>query len=215
MKHLIAIPALAIASCGMMNANIIFTLGNNPQPDEVNILLKSGTTGTLVTGTPSGFPGMTVDFTSTQSLAEPASGQARIARDPEGAPLTNLTIALASGDYGDLIMNPFIGGCRACLGGTTTITVNSVGKFGNPEAATTFSYDLGNGNNFLTIVASGGERITSTSIDNPGGFNDLRQPRISGLSTGTVPEPGTYMLLVAGLGLIAVGGRRRLRTTAR
>ena len=215
MKHLIAIPVLAIASCGMMNASILFSLGNHPQPDEVNVLLKSGTTGTLVTGAPKGFPGMTVDFTSTQLLAEPASGQARVSADPEGTPLTNLTIALASGDYGDLIMNPFIGGCRQCLGGTATITVNSVDQFGNPEAASTFIYDLANGNNFLTIVASGGERITSTSIDNPGGFNDLRQPRISGLGTAPTPEPGTYMLLVAGLALMAVGGRRRFRTAPR
>src|SRR5215831_11297118 len=108
MKHLIAIPVLAIASCGMMNASILFSLGNHPQTDEVNVLLKSGTTGTQVTGTPKGFSGMTVDFTSTQLLAEPASGQARVSADPEGTPLTNLSIALASGDYGDLIMNPFI-----------------------------------------------------------------------------------------------------------
>lgn len=206
MKCFIAIPVLAIASCGIMNASIIFTLGNHPQPDEVNILLNSGATGSLITGTPNNFPGLTVNFSSTQTLDEPSSGQAEI-KVLGGAPLTNLTIALASGTYGDLIINPFIGGCRACAGGPATITVNSVDSLGNPEAPSIFTYSLANGQNFLTIVATGGERITSTSINNPGGFDDLRQPRISGL--GAVPEPSTYMLLVSGLALVFVGSRRR------
>jgi hypothetical protein len=216
MKHLIAIPVLAVASSAMMNASILFELKNNPQPDEVNILLKSGATGTLVTGTPSGFPSFIVKFTSSQVLVEPSSGQARISASSEETPLTNLTIALDSGTYGDLIINPFIGSCRTCTSGTATITVSAIDNFGNTETPATFAYDIANGNNFLTIVASGGERITSTSIDAPGGFHDLRQPRISGLSTATtVPEPGTYMLLVSSLALMAVGRLRRSRVGAR
>ena len=75
-----------------LNASIIFTLGNSPSND-VNILLNSGATGTTVTGSPNTFPGVIVDFTSTQSLSVPSSGQARVAADPEGTPLTNLTIS--------------------------------------------------------------------------------------------------------------------------
>jgi len=215
-RHLRTLLVLVVASCGILNASIIFTLGNHPQPGEANILLNSGGTGTMVTGTPNGFPSFAVNFTSTETLAEPSSGQARITDDVIGVPLTNLMIALALGTYGDLIINPFIGGCATCAGGTATITVNSVDSGGNPEAPSTFTYTIDNGDNFLTIVASGGERITSTSIDNPGGFDDLRQPRISGLGLSTtVPEPGTSVLLLFGLASVAAGCLRRSRADRR
>ena len=73
-----------------------------------------------------------------------------------------------------------------------------------------FQYDLGNGQNFLTIVATGGETILSTTIDYPLGFADLRQPRISGATL--VPEPGTLALAGIGLGTAGLAGlRRRMR----
>jgi len=205
----------SLLSCGVAHASIIFTLGNNPSGD-VNILLNSGLSGNTVQGTPNQLPGILINFTSTQSLLEPSSGQARVSANPEGTPLTNLTISLANGgSYGDLIINPFVGGpgvCQLCTGGASTITVNAISSTGVAEAPVTFSgLTLGNGNNFLTIVATGGESIVSTSIVAAGGFDDLRQPRISGPflgpggSLGTVPEPGTYTLLLSGLGLIGLG----------
>jgi len=194
-----------------LNASIIFTLGNNPSND-VNILLNSGTTGTLVTGSPNTFPGVIVDFSSTQSLSEPSSGQARVAANPEGTPLTNLTISLANGlTYGDLIINPFIGGqCPNCTGGAATITVHALSSNGTAEAPVTFNgLTVGNGSNFLTIVATGGESIVSTTINVAGGINDLRQPRISG-PFAAIPEPGTYLLIGLGLGLVGFFLSRRV-----
>jgi len=201
--------AFALLSPLALNASIIFTPGNNPSGD-VNILLNSGATGTTVTGTPNGFPGITVDFSSNQSLLEPSSGQARVAANPEGTPLTNLTISLADGlTYGDLIINPFIGGqCPNCTGGASTITVRAVSSNGTPEAPVIFNgLTVGNGNNFLTIVAADGESIVSTTISVAGGINDVRQPRISGPFVA-IPEPGTYLLIGVGLGLLGFLGRR-------
>ena len=193
-----------------LNASIMFTLGNNPSND-VNILLNSGATGTTVTGSPNMFPSVIVDFTSTQSLLEPSSGQARVATNPEGSALTNLTISLANGlTYGDLIINPFIGGCQNCTGGASTITVRAVASNGTLEAPFVFTgLNVANGSNFLTIVATGGESIVSTTISVPGGINDLRQPRISGPFVA-IPESGTYLLIGAGLALVGILGRRRL-----
>jgi hypothetical protein len=212
MRQLALFSVLLIGASGSSRASIIFTLGNNPSGD-VNVLLNGGTTGTTVTGSPSGFPSLVVDFTSTQSLSEPSSGQARIAANPEGSPLTNVTISLANGfTYGDLIINPFIGGqCPSCTGGASTITVNAINSSGQPEAPVVFTgLNVGNGSNFLTIVASGGESIVSTSISVPGGINDLRQPRISGpFAAASAPEPSTYTLLLLSIPLIVFGAKRR------
>ncbi|HKE29270.1 MAG TPA: PEP-CTERM sorting domain-containing protein [Bryobacteraceae bacterium] len=179
----------------------------------MNVLLSSGASATTVTGSPDGLPGITVDFTSTETLLEPSSGQARVADSPEGSPLTNLTISLANGvTYGDLIINPFIGGqCPSCTGGSSTITVNAVNSLGQAEAPFVFTgLTVDNGNNFLTIVATGGDSIVSTSISVPGGINDLRQPRISGPLVSSVPEPATYTLMLLGFGTAL--GIRRLRS---
>lgn len=209
--------------------DVIFTLGNNPQPDEENILLNSGATGTTVLGTTQ-TSNLTVSFSSTtDTLTEPSGGQARV-ESTDGA-VNNITISIANGSYTDLILNPFKG--NAIDEGPATVTVVA------NDGTFTFNYPspgLNNGNNFLTITTSGGETILSTTIDSTNGFNDLRQPRISGAAlNGTttggnttggnttggnttggqevVPEPTSLLLWAAlGLGLAGYGIRRQRRT---
>lgn len=212
----LAIGALALLLVATATqATTTFTLGNVPSND-TNILLNSGMTGTTVTGTANGVTGFTMVFTSTQQLMEPSSGQARVSANPEGTPLTNLTISLANGaTFGDLIINPFIGGlCPNCTGGASTITVTSRAANGTLEPPSVFTgLNVGNGNNFLTIVDSTGESIVSVQISVPGGFNDLRQPRISGPfanALSTVPEPGTIGLFAMGLTGLAGALRKKL-----
>src|SRR3954453_12317762 len=62
---------------GLCEANAIFTPGNNPQPGEENVLLNNGTTGNTVQGT-TNQTATVVNFSSTQTLTEPVTGQARI-----------------------------------------------------------------------------------------------------------------------------------------
>jgi hypothetical protein len=196
----LVVTAVSLALSLPAHATVTFTPGNHPQPDEDNILLMDMTTGSPVTGV-TNMGGITVDFSSTtDSLTEPNSGQARVG-STDGA-VNDLNIFVPGGDYTDLIINPFLDDSPD---GSATVDVTT------NMGLSTFTYDLSNGSNFLTIVASGGEKITNTEITSDSGFGDLRQPRISGAEIGTtpvVPEPCTLALLGSGM-LPLIGTLRR------
>ena len=203
-KLLLLIAALLVPSLSW--ANITFTLGNNPQPGEENVLLNNGTSGSTVSGT-TNQSGVTINFTSaTQILSEPSSGQARIEATSGGSQvaLSDISsIISATGPFGDLIFNMFIGGTIGTSGGTATISV-----LDNLGFTSTFSETLGNGQNFLTVVASAGESIDSVAISYSVGFTDLRQVRISGVTAPTVPDSGATLSLL-GASLIGLAFLRR------
>lgn len=196
---LLAFFAIAVFSVTTARADsVTFTIGNNPQSNEENILLNSGATGTTVFGL-TNQTNLQVRFTSsTDTLVEPSSGQARV--EAVDGLLNNITLDLPNASFTDVILNPFFGS------GTATVTVLTT----NNETFT-FSYTLTNGQNFLTIVADPGTRIASVTVNAPGGFTDLRQPRISG-AEANVPEPATLLLLGTGLIGVASAGRKMRRS---
>ena len=198
----IAVPLLSLIAVITLSVtaakadSVTFTLGNNPQQDEENILLNSGATGITVFGL-TNQTNLQVAFSSTtDTLVEPSSGQARV--EAFDGLVNNITISIPDGTFHDIILNPFFGS------GTATVTVLTA----NNETFT-FSYSLSNGQNFLTIVAGAGTAISSVTINAPDGFTDLRQPRISG-ATPNVPEPAS--LLLFGFGLVGAASTiRRIR----
>jgi len=183
-------------------ADILFQTGNHPQANEENILLNGGTTGNPVFGV-TNQSNLSVAFGSlTDTLTEPSSGQARV--EAVDGVVNNVSVGVPGGTYTDLIVNPFNGD------GVATVSVIANEPNGG-QTAFVFAYQIGNGNNFLTITASNGETIDTTTIDAPGGFADLRQPRISGATLARVPESGIAILLGAALGAIAAYRKKKSR----
>ena len=213
--------AVGLAMAGSAAADVIFTLGNNPQPGEENILFNGpGTTSgpaLTVTGRTNNSD-LLVDFTSDENLVTPARGQARI--EAVDGDFTTLTFNVETGTFGDFILNPIMNPTTGRpVTGTVDVTVNLVN-----EAPQTFSYTVSSGgNNFVTITTANGERISSINIASGTGisFFDLQQPRISTATScppgsennplcnpiPSVPEPGVLSLI--GLALSGMAAMRR------
>jgi hypothetical protein len=115
-------------------------------------------------------------------------------------------VSVPGGSFIDLIFNTSITGTTGTPGGTAHVSVVA-NEPGGGTLASTFDYTLGNGANFLTIVAFGGETIDNVTIDYPVGFTDLRQVRISGATLA--PDGGsTLALLGTAIGALSVARRR-------
>jgi hypothetical protein len=180
-------------------ADIIFGLGNDPGANQQNVLFGSFQSGSLVTGV-TNQSRQIVDFSSiTDTLVSTAKGQANLTAS-DGL-INDVTIRVPGGGaYTDLILNPFLGRAPAGTASVSVMTNDGAFLFQYPDG-------LGRGNNFLSVMATNGERILSTRVDAVGGFEDLRQVRIDGISA--VPEPAAIMLLGGGLlGLAALLSRR-------
>lgn len=200
---LITAAAVLALSSVPASADIIFMLGNNPQPDEENILFADPQSGTTINGATQS--GVGVVFTSTQTLFQRAQGQANIfgsASTPNTTLLTNIGITAPGYTFQDFILN--------LQNGSGLATVTAIDNF-----STSFQYTLGNGQNFLTILAlpGSGQSIESISVQvSGGGFMEFKQPRISGPAlVAQLPEPGSLALLSAVLGAVGVTARRRKR----
>ena len=199
--HTVAAAAVITVATGLpAQAAINFTVGNNPQTDE-NVLLNNGMTGPSVVGN-TNMTGTPVMFSSTiDTLSAPSNGQARV--EATDGLVNNISISVPGNSYQTLIFNPFDGD------GTLFVSVLSNMGISN------FNYGIGNGQNFLTIVASGGEKILNTTLNAADGFQDLRQIRIGGFEPleeqppSSVPEPASMALL--GMGALPLLRRLRRR----
>jgi hypothetical protein len=185
-------------------AGAIFTPGNNPQPDEDNVVFTNNQKATLITGVTNMTDDIVNFWSTTDELVVTAKGQSNVTA-ADGL-INNLSIDLANGaGFLDLILNPSAD--NKTKSGTTTVTVRL--KNGSTD---TYQYpkDLKNGSNFLTITTSGGDVISSVTINSAVGFESLRQVRVSGI-TGSVPEPASMALIGGGLLILAPFTRRRRR----
>jgi hypothetical protein len=168
------------------------------------VLLNTGITGNPIFGTTNQTQ-TSVRFASNENITAPANGQARI----EGADgtLTQLTTDLPGFTFTSLILN-----IDANAAGSVTFTVNQL--VGAPLVAT---FALGAaGENFFTITAINGQRITSVLFTTDVNMaltqvSDVAQIRIGGVAPieTPIPEPASMLLLGSGLIGLASGIRKR------
>lgn len=198
MRNVISTLALAGALFGAVPASAAIIIYDSPgavQPAE-NVLLPQGQNALTVTGLTNA-TNQVVKFVSltAEKLITPASGQARIAT-ADGS-LDGLSFGLADprGKFLEVEFNLF-----DAVRGTRNVTLTFNG--GN-----TYSHTIGNGQNYFSAKATGGDFLTSVAFDTDGsGVKDIRQIRLGGIS---VPEPASWAMMLAGFGLVGGAMRRR------
>ena len=178
-------------------ADVTFLLGNNPQPGEENILFGAKETGTTITGA-TNQSNVPVIFTSTDTLLQNAQGQANITNNA-GGNLTDITVTTPGYTFTDFIVDLNKAGTSRSPNPIDVSVLASDGTF-------TFTVPGGPGSNFLTILATNNETMSSVSFTSDGGWEDFKQPRISGVAA--VPEPSTWGMMALGFAALAFAGYR-------
>ena len=203
-----AFSALTFGSATTAQADIVVVTGVNNQGTD-NVLLNPATNVLTVTGTV-GPDNLLVDFTSTSGsglLSANPSGQATVSGGTGNVALTQLTFGLDN----DQTFTRAVFNINAATDGSAVIHVegiNITGGFFEDD----FTVDA-NGQNFFTVTAINGQLMTSVALTGTSGatFEDVRQVRLGGFVTA-IPEPETYALMLAGLGVLGFVARRRKAT---
>ena len=207
LKNLILCLAAALVfglvSANSARADIVIVAGNNPQPDE-NVQLNTGLSGNPIFGT-TNQTGVSVRFASTEALTSPAMGQARV-EAVDGA-LTQLTIDIPDATFTSLILNID----AATNGSVAFMVTENNGQIANGTFALGSS-----GQNFFTITATNGQRISSVAFSTTVNMtvtnvNDVAQVRIGGAQLTTQPIPELTTMLLLGSGLLGMGFKWRRR----
>lgn len=199
LTSLAAASALAFAVATPAYSAIVVTQSPGAVQPAENVLADTSMTGTTVMGT-TNQTNTRVSIRSNEALTSTSSnGQSRFV-PVDGSPLDMGTIFLTDGGtFTSAEFNLF-----GAASDTTSVAITVNGQVQN--------FDIGNGQNFFGITATGGDTISSISFNTNGsGVTDLRQLRIGGV-TAAVPEPGTWALMLFGFGAVGVSLRRR-RTT--
>jgi hypothetical protein len=196
---------LLLATALPSQAGLIISSGNNPQPDEENVLFNEVgliSLGNPVTGLTSQ-SNLIVTFSGNETLVTSSGAEARV--EALDGSLTTYELALPGATFLDYIFNLNVAGIPGTVPqtGTATIRVNA-----SAGSSLTGNFTIGSGENFFTVIATGNDRLDSVQVASTLALADVRQNRISGAATTTTPEPVSLLLVGTGLAFGVVRRRR-------
>lgn len=176
---------------------------------EEMVFLDAGLASTITGHVGSQIDPRLVSFSSTTDTLDAANGFATIKAD-DGF-INNITISAPGYWFEDLIFSVNLTP-NSNSDMTVTATDNSGGTDSFADWATLG--DWVNGENRILVLSTDGNLMQSVTIESQtgfgslGGIDQLKQTEISGITP--VPEPQTYAMLLAGLGLVGFVARRKL-----
>jgi hypothetical protein len=173
----------------MSFADVIVTPGNI-SPFNV-VLFSPGDTGTTITGSTIG--GFQLDVIGSQALSVVAGQHI----EGQGGNFTNVTFEPVVGTLDKLIVNFNVTTAGSILFSSAPFSIVGQDTFNVAQGENFFTLTAINGQNIASVTAG----VTNTEIV------DVRQIRV--LPTGAVPEPETVGMMLAGLGTLALGLRRK------
>lgn len=177
--------------------------------NELMVYLDAGQASTITghVGSQNGTP--LVMFSSTTDTLDAANGFASITA-VDGY-INNLTITAPGYWFEDLIFSVNLG-----PNSNSDLSVTATDRTGGSDTFaswTTQPYWV-NGDNRILVLSTYGNLMQSVTINSQtgfqalGGLDQLKQTEISGVTA--VPEPETYAMLLAGVGLVGFAARRTL-----
>lgn len=197
--------ATILSAAPQAHAAVVICGTPNCAPAQDNVLLDKTSTGVAtVTGSVNG---ANVLFTSPtgELLIAPANGQASV--EAQDGVLNGITFALANGlSFNSANFNVFPSQS------TTASSLIEIAYQLTNGGTGSQQFDIGNGQNKFGFGAPQGEGFRSVTINglpNGAGFHDLQQVKIGTALVSAVPEPGTWMLMILGLGAAGAALRRK------
>ena len=200
-KLLSAVAAASLmAMAGTAQAAIYITAGpGGPNPDENVLFNTGGQTGTTITGH-TNTTNLLVNFTGLEQI-HAAGGQADITGVDGGFKYLEWSMDDPSIGYSDLKLN-----ILANLNGQVTLTFYD--QLGNDYSGV-FNISK-NGQNFFQAHVDAGSLITLAKLETTKDITHVQQVRLGGFETvSEVPEPATWMTMIAGFGMVGFALRRK------
>jgi len=201
-----AAAAAALGFAGAAQATVFLDAGNQPGLDQVHGAGGSQSGHTIL----GDVNGVSTTWTSTDNLETTGSGHAFIDGQGNGV-FGDLAFYLTSDPNGFTALNFNLQKPSRASDFTATIKVYDLAN----NLLATFTPTVGNGQNKYYLHGDAGEVFSRVTFDaGNADFSSVRQFDILLAEAGGVPEPATWAMMIAGLGIAGAALRRKASLAA-